>query len=89
MKTSASRLSRWFDHQDELQSTVLLQCPEAVGADIHLLFSTLVEERPFIDIGHKAPVSRVLGVTHAVTIHRTLTADLASLCHLVTPLDNL
>ena len=66
-----------------------MQCPKAVGADIHLLFSTLVEERPFVDVGHKAPIRRVLSVTYAVTVHWTLTADLASLCHLVTPLDNL
>ncbi len=58
-----------------------MQGPEAIGANIQLLLATLIHERPFVDVRHKAPRGRVLSVTDVMTVERTRATNIASLCH--------
>jgi len=60
---------------------LLVQCPEAIGANVQFLLSTLINERPLVDVRHKASVGRIVRVADAVSVEGTLAANIASLCH--------
>ena len=59
----------------------LVERTQTIGANFHLLLATLVDERSAINIRHETPIGVVLGMTHGMSIHRTLAANIASLCH--------
>ena len=64
-----------------LRLTVFVERAEAIGANIHFLLLALIRERALVDVRHKSSIDGVLGVADAVAVHRTLAANIASLCH--------
>ncbi len=60
---------------------VLVDGPQAIRANVHLLLAALINHCPFGDIRHKTPTNRMLRVAHVVPVQWTFAANIASLCH--------